>query len=44
MVSCDALVRSGVGCLPGLTTVPQKLEPDMSQSDQRGLRRESGQR
>ncbi len=29
MVSCDALVRSGVPFLPGLTTVPQNEEPDM---------------
>merc|ERR1740139_475767 len=29
MVNCDALVRSGVPLLPGLTTVPQKDEPDM---------------
>jgi len=29
MVSCDALVRSGVPVLPGLTTVPQNEEPDI---------------
>jgi hypothetical protein len=29
MVSCDALVRSGVPLLPGLTTVPQNEEPDI---------------
>ena len=30
MVSCDALVRSGVPFLPGLTMVPQNEEPDIA--------------
>ena len=30
MVSCDALVRSGVPFLPGLTMVPQNEDPDIA--------------